>query len=191
MIDTETFWKGEFGDEYTLRNHGLNNGEGCRNFWTEVLGYTKNVNSILEFGCNRGLNLDAIKILRQDIKLKAIEINEGAASYAAAKGFNISIGSISDEISKDLKSDFTFTCGVLIHIDPNLLNKVYSNLYNLSTKYILISEYFSTHPQEIFYRGHNGKMWKRDFAHELWELFPSLKLVNYGFDWRFDKTRTY
>ena len=189
MIETENFWKGQFGDEYTLRNNGADYGNGLINFWTEILSYTKNVNSILEFGCNRGLNLDAIKKLRKDVIINAVEINNSAASIASDKGFNITIGSISDKIPANLKSDITFTSGVLIHIKPDLLKKVYDNLYTLSDKYILISEYFSTNPQEIVYRGHHSKLWKRDFAHELWELFPSLKLVKYGFEWRYDKNR--
>ena len=189
MIETEVFWKGEFGDKYTLRNDGLDYGSGCFNFWSEVFGYMNNVNSVLEFGCNRGLNLDCINELNHGIQINAVEINKSAANLALSKGYKVNIGSISDEIPDDFSSDLTFTCGVLIHISPKLLDKVYKNLFKASKKYILISEYFSTNPEEILYRGHKSKMWKRDFASELWELFPSLKLVKYGFDWRYDKNR--
>ena len=113
MIDTEVFWKGEFGDKYTLRNDGLDYGSGCSNFWTEIFSYMENVTSVLEFGCNRGLNLDCIKKLNKGIDINAIEINKSAANLALSKGYRVNLGSISEEIPKAFASDLTFTCGVL------------------------------------------------------------------------------
>ena len=72
----------------------------------------------------------------------------------------------------------------------NKLENVYRNLYNLSSKYILINEYFSTNPEEILYRNCNDRLWKRDFAKELKLLYPELELIKYGFNWRYDKNRS-
>ena len=36
------------------------------------------------------------------------------------------------------------------------------------------------------YRGHKDRLFKRDFAGEMLEKFPDLKLVDYGFSYRKD-----
>ncbi len=74
-----------------------------------------------------------------------------------------------------------FTKGVLIHINPNQLPKVYELMYQKSSRYILIAEYYNQTPIEITYRGHSGKLFKRDFAGEMLTQFPDLSLVDYGF----------
>ena len=71
--------------------------------------------------------------------------------------------------------------GVLIHINPEKLRDVYKLLYNSCSKYILIAEYYNPFPVEITYRGHKGKLFKRDFAGELMDLFPDVGLIDYGF----------
>ena len=38
----------------------------------------------------------------------------------------------------------------------------------------------------IKYRNNNDKLFKRDFAKELWIKFPKLKLIDYGFHWKED-----
>jgi spore coat polysaccharide biosynthesis protein SpsF len=38
----------------------------------------------------------------------------------------------------------------------------------------------------INYRGHKDRLFKRDFAGELMDKYPDLKLVDYGFVWRRD-----
>jgi spore coat polysaccharide biosynthesis protein SpsF len=40
---------------------------------------------------------------------------------------------------------------------------------------------------EIDYRGHSGKLFKRDFAGEMLDRFPDLKLVSYGFCYHRDE----
>ena len=62
-------------------------------------------------------------------------------------------------------------------------------MYNLSKKYIYLSEYFNPTPIELIYRGFKGKLFKRDFAKELWKLFPKMKLIDYGFHWTEDPKR--
>lgn len=39
---------------------------------------------------------------------------------------------------------------------------------------------------EVDYRGHEDRLFKRDFASELWDRFPDLSLIDYGFVWRRD-----
>lgn len=77
--------------------------------------------------------------------------------------------------------DLVFSCGVLIHINPDLLTKIYNKLYSISKKYILLSEYYSPTPVTIPYRNHSDKLFKRDFAGEMLNMFPELRLVAYKF----------
>jgi spore coat polysaccharide biosynthesis protein SpsF len=62
-----------------------------------------------------------------------------------------------------------------------MLQKVYERLYASSKKYICIMEYYNPTPIPISYRGHEGYLFKRDFAGEMMDLYPPLKLIDYGF----------
>ena len=97
---------------------------------------------------------------------------------------SITQGTITEPL-KDATCDLTFTAGVLIHINPERLPIVYENLVSLSTRYILVAEYYNPTPTEINYRGHNERLFKRDFAGELMDKFE-LNLVDYGFWYRRD-----
>lgn len=81
--------------------------------------------------------------------------------------------------------------GVLIHINPDKLPIVYRNLYQSTNKYILISEYYNPDPVELTYRGHKGKLFKRDFAGEILDTFKDLRLVDYGFLYHRDNNFDY
>jgi len=39
---------------------------------------------------------------------------------------------------------------------------------------------------ELVYRGHAGRLFKRDFAGEMLDMFPGLTLRDYGFAWHRD-----
>ena len=86
-----------------------------------------------------------------------------------------------ESFDKTRKYDLVFTKGVLIHINPNNLEKIYTKMFKLSKKYILIVEYFNPKPASIDYRGHKDKLFKRDFAGEIMKKYKSLKLLDYGF----------
>ena len=72
--------------------------------------------------------------------------------------------------------------GVLIHINPDQLKAHMEKMYNYSSKYILIGEYFNRTPITIEYRGENERLFKRDFGKLFIENFEC-KLVDYGFLW--------
>ena len=57
--------------------------------------------------------------------------------------------------------------GVLIHINPDMLNNVYEKLYDSSDRYILVAEYYNPTPVNVSYRGYNDRLFKRDFAGEM------------------------
>lgn len=70
---------------------------------------------------------------------------------------------------------------MLIHQNPDYLPKAYDILYQLSNRYIMICEYYNPKPVEVEYRGNNSVLFKRDFAGEMLERFPDVKLIDYGF----------
>lgn len=188
ITNQELFWQGEFGDEYISRNNSDKLLESNRNLFEKILAHTADIESILELGCNIGLNLEAIKSLKPELQLSGVEINVKAADIAQQLG----IGPIyRTTILKDMdvpnKYDLTFTKGVLIHINPGKLSEAYENLVNYSKKYILICEYYNPQPVSIPYRGHNDKLFKRDFANELIKTFD-LELIEYGFVYHGDNS---
>lgn len=177
----EKFWKGNFGNVYSKRNKKSNKVK----MFQLILPKMKKVKSVFEFGTNVGKNLDAIKKISPKTITAGLEINSYAAKICSKKGHNTACSSIIDFTSKE-KYDLTFTCGVLIHINPNELSQVYKKIYDLSKKYILIQEYFNPEPVAINYRGHKNKLFKRDFAKEISKRF-NLKIIDYGFFWSEDK----
>ncbi len=80
----------------------------------------------------------------------------------------------------------SFASGVLIHLNPRGLDVAYDLLFSTSKAFILLSEYFNPQPVAIPYRGHENRLFKRDFAGELWARYPNLRLVDYGFIWSKD-----
>lgn len=184
--EQEQFWAGEFGNEYISRNQGKEPIASNIAFFSNILRNTHNVQSIIEFGANIGLNIQAIRALLPYADLSAIEINASAIEHLKEiENLIIHHQSILDFIPKE-KKDFVFIKGVLIHINPDDLPGVYQKLYETSSRYICIAEYYNPSPVEINYRGHNERLFKRDFAGELMDLFPDLHLVNYGFVYRRD-----
>ena len=186
---TEEFWRGDFGSEYTRRCSGEELIAANKIFFYRALRkpYRIEIESIIEFGANRGLNILALqKVMLGGVKLAAVEINEEALSeLRKIEDLEVVAGSMLDFQSAS-QYDLAFVKGVLIHIAPEDLRRAYSALYNASRRYILIAEYYSPKPVEIEYRGHTARLWKRDFAGEVMDLYPDLKLVDYGFVWRRD-----
>ena len=179
--EQEQFWAGKFGDDYILRNKGDQILSSNVSLFRDIINNTKGVMSAIEFGANIGLNLIAIKQLRDDIELSAIEINRKAASgLSKLKYVKIYPQSIL-EFSPDYPRDLVFTKGVLIHINPDFLPRVYDLFYKTSSRYICIIEYYNKTPVEVMYRGHKGKLFKRDFAGEILDRYEDLILASYGF----------
>ena len=54
-------------------------------------------------------------------------------------------------------------------------------MFELSSKYILTIEYYNPKPVAIDYRGHSERLFKRDFAGEILDAYPEMKLLDYGF----------
>ncbi len=186
--EQEIFWSQEFGNEYIERNKSEEYFASNLNFFSKTFSQINKPTSLIEFGPNVGMNLKAIKALFPSINLYGVEINKEAANALkkVIGNENVFEGSIFDYNPKT-QYDVSLIKGVLIHINPEMLQLVYEKLYNSSNKYILICEYYNPSPVTINYRGHDNRLFKRDFAGEMLEKYNDLELVNYGFVYKRDK----
>lgn len=186
QTEQEKFWASEFGNDYLVRNDGEPLIASNISLFSKILRSAPNVKSIAELGCNIGLNLMALNRMNQELDLRGYEINPLAAMAAADQVLGHIVNTtITEPLDKDKKFDLTFTKGVLIHINPEKLNSVYENLYALSNRYILVCEYYNPSPVTIEYRGHQDRLFKRDFAGELISKY-NLRLLDYGFNYHLD-----
>lgn len=182
----EAFWAGAFGSEYVARNQSEQLIAGKTALWTTVLRRAHRPASACELGANIGLNLVALRRIFPDLAISGVEINADAhAELARIPGIDASQGSLLS-YSPASPVDLSFTCGVLIHLDPAVLPEAYDRLHAASRRYVAVIEYYNPSPVEIPYRGHAGKLFKRDFAGELIDRHPDLAVVDYGFCWRRD-----
>ena len=182
----EEFWAGEFGNEYSGRNQGDSVIASNIGLFARILTNTENVNSIIEFGCNIGLNLRAIRQLKPNCKLAGIEINQKAVEILREWGDAEVVEHSILDVEFDSRYDMTLIKGVLIHINPEELGKVYTRLYESSSRYICIAEYYNPAPVTVNYRGHSERLFKRDFAGEMLDKYPDLRLLDYGFAYHRD-----
>jgi len=179
--EQESFWAGEFGDQYQERNpEDFEFGKRAALF-SRIIGRTRQVGSILELGANIGNNLRVLERLLPGAELAAVEINARAVErlrrWGGAEVYHQSIL----EFGPHRQWDLAFTSGVLIHLAPEALPTAYQVMHRAARRYLAVIEYYNPTPVEVPYRGHSGRLFKRDFAGELLDRFPDLHLVDYGF----------
>ena len=187
ITDQEDFWAGKFGNDYIGRNDSDQLLASNLNFFSKALSRTGAIDSCIEFGANIGMNLRALQLLYPKMTLNGIEINPKAAKLLGVSigEKNVFLGSIYDYPVSN-KFELVLIKGVLIHINPDMINRVYEKLYSASSKFILVCEYYNPVPVTIPYRGHADRLFKRDFAGEMLEKYPDLHLVDYGFSYKRD-----
>jgi pseudaminic acid biosynthesis-associated methylase len=185
--DQEAFWAGQFGNDYIGRNASEQLLASNLNFFSQALRRAGHIQSCIEFGANIGMNLRALRLLQPQMKQLGVEINETAASQL--REFlgkeHVHCGSIFD-FPLPAPVQLSFIKGVLIHINPEKLALTYQKLHAASSQYVLVAEYYNPSPTAIPYRGHADRLFKRDFAGEMLDQFPDLKLIDYGFAYRRD-----
>ena len=182
----QNVWSGNFGNSYIDRNNDLHK---INSQYKESTGFSKyeifhdffnefsREFSILEVGCNVGLNLSILESMGFQ-NLHGLEINKKAIEIAKKNYPNIKFFHSSfEDFNTDLKFDIVFSAGFLIHINPLILNKIIEKIFNLSTNYIFGYENFSENLTEINYRGHNNLCWKQNFSQLYKKTFSSLNLI--------------
>lgn len=180
----EEFWATGFGDTYISRNQSskllASNTALFADIFTSIEYVPEN---FLELGANVGMNVKAIQTLSPEAQFTGIEINKQACEILAKTGCHVVESSILEAKIKG-KFEFVFSKGVLIHLAPDQLQATYRKMYEWSSRYILIAEYYNPVPVAISYRGNEDKLFKRDFAGEFLDLFEDVKLRDYGFAYR-------
>lgn len=184
------FWRGDFGDAYSERNASSAERVAMRAaMWQRILQPLAAAlpKSVLEVGANVGTNLLALDSLLE-AEMHALEPNATARAGLAASGV-VAPAHLHDAFGdaipiSDHGVEMAFTCGVLIHVAPDRLLDTYSEMHRVASRYLVTIEYFSDGEEEVPYRGHSGKLFKRDFG-ALWlDNFQDLVLVDYGFFWK-------
>lgn len=179
----ERYWA--TNGDYVTRNTDFDYVSGVK-AWKQILQPIQNeIKSVLDCGANIGRNIGFLKdgSLLSKAEFAAIDVN-GVALDALSKKFpdvEIYNSSLLD-ITLEHKFDLVFTSGVLIHINPNNLTRVFDNLMSFSSKYLILIEYFSRTPVEIPYHGQNELLWKRDYGKDFMK-YSNWKVVTYGFLW--------
>lgn len=189
VTEQENFWAEDFGSAYIERNKDDAILSGNLSLFSKIFSTIPDkISSVLEFGANIGLNLQAIKTLLPAAELSAIEINENAvAELNKQKISRVYHQSILD-FKPDYQRDLVLSKVVLIHINEQYLPIVYDALYQSAKKYILLVEYYNPTPVQVPYRGFSDRLFKRDFAGDMLDKYATLSLVDYGFLYRRDKT---
>lgn len=192
QTEQENFWSGDFGDQYIERNGNTREFVASAiGLFSRILCRTEGIHSVIEFGPNIGLNLKAIRLLLPHVGVAAVEIDHKAVQQLRDDAFFERQIQVYEQSVLEYQPaetyDLALAAGVLIHIHPDALPQVYETLYRSSRKYICISEYYNPAPVEIPYRGHQGKLFKRDFAGEFLDRYPDCKLVDYGFQYHRDQ----
>jgi len=167
MNKQEEMWAGKFGDEYHERNLLSELYENRPDFWMKkIRGQGMGLTNVLEVGCGTGPNLFWLANRKYPfLEIYGLDINESACEEARKiTGVNgICKGMARHLPFKDNFFDLVFTCGLLIHIPPDDLLPVMSEMVRCSHKYVMFMEYWAEKEEEIEYRGEMGLLWKRPY----------------------------
>ncbi len=160
-------WTGEFGDNYTKRNFLSPELIKKRSKKFEEIIKPLIPVSLLEVGCNIGLNLIAcLSFMRPPAVLAGVEPNQKARRVAEMSGMQAF--KIFSDVGQNLNFfdgffDIVLTCGVLIHCELSDAEKISREMLRVARKYVLFMEYFNKADEEIEYRGIKGLLWKRNW----------------------------
>ncbi len=184
LTPQEDFWKNTITESYARDNSFFDERLGI-DAWEEILSKVNKADilSYLDCGSNIGRNIAFLEKVLPTASANIIELAQGPYDKCT-KNFNIKesfLGPIKTA-EFNVKFDLVFTIGVLIHLNPDDLLKSMNRMYEMSSRYILIGEYFSRTPIMIEYRGEEDRLFKRDFGKLFIENFDS-NLIDCGFLW--------
>jgi spore coat polysaccharide biosynthesis protein SpsF len=187
--EQEAFWAGQFGNDYVTRNEVSPEilAGNLFSFARMLERAQPSPGSLIELGANIGLNLRALKLLVPHAHQAAVEINASAVERLRRDG-------VADEVFHESllnfvpvrRYDLALIKGVMIHLAPEMLPAVYRKLAECATRHVLMAEYYNRRAEEIVYRGHNGKLFRRDFGGEFMDACPEFQLMDYGFSYHRD-----
>jgi len=191
MSEQAEFWRGSFGDAYSDRNIGVQLTRANEKLFRRALAARGPIGSVLEFGPNIGLNLLALRAIFPDIVCRGVEINSRAADRCRSNipGSYVVESSVIEALDSDALTpcDLVLFKGVLIHLNPTELPRVYAASARLAKRFVMIAEYYNPVPVAVDYRGESERLFKRDFAGEFLDLVDGFQLCDYGFVYRRDR----
>lgn len=172
--ETEEFWAGHFGHEYLMRNQV--EWQKRIPFYQRIFDMTR-FERVLELGCNAGWNLRAIAAVDDRVLLHGCDVND-AALHEAEKALPLAYFDLCP--ARDLIDFYgpgyicklTMTAGVLIHIPEQEIWDVMRSMVQLSGEYVLAIEYDADKSEEVNYRGHTGRLWRRPYG----QMYQSLNM---------------
>ena len=180
----DVFWTEEYAHSYRSKNEVFDNEVG-RQGWAKILNKADLIDrTYLEIGCNIGRNLDQLSLLDPGLRPSVIEINSKALQFVRSRHHlqRSFCGPAQEASFPGTTFELVFTSGVLIHVPPVDLLDVMTKMYEWSSKYIVIAEYFNRTPVTIEYQGRPDLLYKRDFGAMFADNFD-VSLVDYGFLW--------
>ena len=160
ILREEELWAGAFGSEYVERTPEFVESRAA--FWDSFIR-TYHPESVLEAGCGVGLNLTHIHKLVPDTW--GIDVNWDSIHIARfnAPTANVCHASIYNMPFKDEAFEIVFTCGVLIHQDPDIITEAMQEIARCGRK-VLHMEYESGDWEEIPYHGESKALWKGPYS---------------------------
>lgn len=193
-------WKTDFGDAYTERCHpdtqdGAAQIDARAQLFLTIQRQTGisffGLDSIVEYGCNAGLNLEALRKTWPSVPTLGVEPNAVARTEAKAAGHEVIHGELRFDDPKAFLQkrtpavgDLAFTAGVLIHVPPTELKEAEDVVVQSAKRYVLAIEYFAPESRMIRYRGLDHAMWLDDFGSHYWKHPDIKRCLGYGFAWK-------
>lgn len=183
--EQEIFWQDKYSLDYIQKNKDFNLKLGVE-AWNKIINvFPDKPNNFLECGCNIGRNIEQLSYVLPEAKPSIIEISPDAYSVVTQRFENLEYKVNKPILEASLPKEYfelVYTIGVLIHINPEQLIEHMCKMYDFSSKYILMGEYFNRTPVSLVYQGEKERLFKRDFGKLFIENF-NVKLIDYGFLW--------
>ena len=187
-------WSGVHGNEYTDRCD-VDPKTRVTPF-KRLLKYISNppICYVLEVGCNKGHNLEAIDAINHEHDIDTIYVPTGIEpnEYAIKKSYVNAFENRTRVVHGDVYNmpwiygtfDVVFTAGVLIHIPTDKLNQAMENMFNVSRKFIMFIEYESEQEKGTNYEqdfDYQEGVWSRPYGRIFEELMgDKVKKVAHG-----------
>jgi len=172
----EKAWAGEHGKDYVDRCQVTS--ESRKAIFEKIFRFnTKSFRSVLEVGCNKGHNLDAIRGYG-DYNVVGVEINKTLCTRP-----DIINGSAYDLPWQHDVFELTFTAGVLIHIPPGRLHEAMDEMRRVSKKYVMMIEYFAEKETGTKYQkdfNFQDGVWARPYGGIYQGHYPKDQLIASG-----------
>ncbi|HMO18052.1 MAG TPA: hypothetical protein PKA63_07555 [Oligoflexia bacterium] len=177
------FWTRDYTEEYLERNSVFDFDLGVKG-WKQITSKIETPKKILECGCNIGRNINFLNSVFPNATKSIIEVAKQPFDIVTSK-YSFELAQNASIIDSDLPQtyfDLVFTHSVLIHINPEELVTNMKKIYDYSSRYIILCEYFNRTPVMIEYRNQLNKLFKSDFGKTFITNFE-VSLVDYGFLW--------